>query len=613
MLFIACQYIERITEKLSKKLLCVLRRLDMFRIVKKFNSILNKGQKIRIAIIVILMLIGAVLETLGVSLIVPLMTAILDDELYQTNKWAVMVCEMFGLHSQKEFMIAILGALIVVFIVKDVFIFFEYYVQTRFICNNRLLIQRNLMEVYLHRPYEFYLNASSGEIMRVITSDTSGAFNLLTIVLNFFTELIVSAVLICAIFIIDPVMAGIVAAVLIVEMLLIYKAIKPVLRKAGLNFQKMNANSNKWVLQAVSGIKELKVGHKENYFLEQYEKYAKRAIVSEKKNTTLNQLPRLMIEAVTVAAMLAVMILLLLAGRDMSTLMPQLAAFAVAAVRLLPSANRMSTAMNAVAYQEPALDKMIENLKAIDGWENGAGEQNHRVEKLTLNNKCELRNITFAYPNAEQSVLVHADLVIPVGKSVGIVGTSGSGKTTAVDILLGLLHQQEGQVLSDGKDIRDNYEKWLSMIGYIPQMIYMLDDTIRANVAFGISRKETNDEQVWKALDEAQLKEFVQSLPDGLDTEIGERGVRLSGGQRQRIGIARALYTDPQLLIFDEATSALDNETEAAIMESINALHGKKTMVIIAHRLTTIEGCDLVYRVENEKIMLEKVEGHVAY
>ena len=269
--------------------------------------------------------------------------------------------------------------------------------------------------------------------------------------------------------------------------------------------------------------------------------------------------------------------------------------------------------MNAVAYQEPALDKMIENLKAIDGWENGAGEQNHRVEKLTLNNKCELRNITFAYPNAEQSVLVHADLVIPVGKSVGIVGTSGSGKTTAVDILLGLLHQQEGQVLSDGKDIRDNYEKWLSMIGYIPQMIYMLDDTIRANVAFGISRKETNDEQVWKALDEAQLKEFVQSLPDGLDTEIGERGVRLSGGQRQRIGIARALYTDPQLLIFDEATSALDNETEAAIMESINALHGKKTMVIIAHRLTTIEGCDLVYRVENEKIMLEKVEGHVAY
>lgn len=577
----------------------------MFRIVKKFNSILSKGQKIRIAIIVVFMLIGAVLETLGVSLIVPLMTAILDDELYRTNKWAVMVCEIFGLHSQKDFMIIILGALIVVFIVKDAFIFFEYYVQTRFICNNRLLIQRNLMEVYLHRPYEFYLNASSGEIMRVITSDTQGAFNLLTTVLSFFTELIVSAVLICAIFIIDPVMAGIVAVVLLIEMLLIYKAIKPVLRKAGLSFQKMNANSNKWVLQAVSGIKELKVGHKENYFLEQYEKYAKSAIVSEKKNTTLNQLPRLMIEAVTVAAMLVVMILLLLVGREMSTLMPQLAAFAVAAVRLLPSANRMSTAMNAVAYQEPALDKTIENLKAIDGWENGAGEQNDRGGKLTLNNKCELRNVTFSYPNAEQSVLDHADLVIPVGKSVGIVGTSGSGKTTAVDILLGLLHQQEGQVLSDGENIMDNYEKWLSMIGYIPQMIYMLDDTIRANVAFGIPSKEIVDQQVWKALEEAQLKEFVESLPDGLDTEIGERGVRLSGGQRQRIGIARALYTNPQLLIFDEATSALDNETEAAIMESINALHGKKTMVIIAHRLTTIEGCDLVYRVEDGKIVLE--------
>lgn len=578
----------------------------MFQIVKKFNSILSKEQKIRIAIIVFLMLIGAVLETLGVSLIVPLMTAILDDELYHTNKLAIIVCEKLGLHSQKEFMIAILGALIVVFIVKDAFIFFEYYVQTRFICNNRMLVQRNLMEVYLHRPYEFYLNASSGEIMRVITSDTQGAFALLTTVLNFFTELVVGAVLICAIFVIDPVMSGIVVVVLGIEMLLIYKVIKPVLRKAGLSYQKMSANSNKWVLQAVSGIKELKVGHKENYFLEQYEKYAKKAISSEKKNTTLNQLPRLMIEAVTVAAMLSVMILLLLAGRDMSTLMPQLAAFAVAAVRLLPSANRMSTAMNEVAYREPALDKTIENLKAIDGWENSIGEQYGRTEKLTLNNKCELHNVTFAYPNADHSVLEHADLVIPVGKSVGIVGSSGSGKTTAVDILLGLLQQQEGQVFSDGKNIMDNYENWLSMIGYIPQMIYMLDDTIRANVAFGISSKEIDDDRVWKALEEAQLKEFVQSLPNGLDTAIGERGVRLSGGQRQRIGIARALYTDPELLIFDEATSALDNETEAAIMESINALHGKKTMVIIAHRLTTIEGCDLVYRVENGKIVLEK-------
>ena len=192
---------------------------------------------------------------------------------------------------------------------------------------------------------------------------------------------------------------------------------------------------------------------------------------------------------------------------------------------------------------------------------------------------------------------------IPVGKSIGIVGTSGSGKTTAVDILLGLLQPQSGGVYTDGVSIRNDYSDWLAHLSYIPQTIYMLDDTIRANVAFGRGRDQIDESMVWKAVEEAQLKEFVESLPQGLDTRIGERGVRLSGGQRQRIGIARALYTDPELVIFDEATSALDNETEAAIMESINSLHGRKTLIIIAHRLTTIEECDMIFRVENGKII----------
>ena len=225
---------------------------------------------------------------------------------------------------------------------------------------------------------------------------------------------------------------------------------------------------------------------------------------------------------------------------------------------------------------------------------------------ITSNQSVELSDITYSYPNAEHPVLEHANMVIPVGKSVGIVGSSGSGKTTAIDILLGLLSPQEGHVLVDGVDIQQDYSGWLSHLGYIPQMIFMLDDTIRANVAFGIPKENVAEEQVWRALEEAQLKDFVESLPEGLDTTIGERGVRLSGGQRQRIGIARVLYTDPELLIFDEATSALDNETEAAIMESINALHGKKTLVIIAHRLTTIEECDMVYRVENGDIVRER-------
>jgi ABC-type multidrug transport system fused ATPase/permease subunit len=277
----------------------------------------------------------------------------------------------------------------------------------------------------------------------------------------------------------------------------------------------------------------------------------------------------------------------------------------MAAVRLMPSVNRMSSALNALSYLEPALDKMVEHLTVAEEWEKNHGQEESSPsarQKISLNHKVELSDLTYSYPNAESPVLDHANMEITIGKSIGVVGASGAGKTTAIDILLGLLVPQQGQVLADGVDIQEDYEGWLDHIGYIPQMIFMLDDTIRANVAFGIPKEEVDEEQVWRALEEAQLKTFVQSLPDGLDTTIGERGVRLSGGQRQRIGIARALYKNPELLIFDEATSALDNETEAAIMESINALHGRKTLVIIAHRLTTIAECDIVYRVENGKI-----------
>lgn len=590
----------------------------MIRIIKKFAKILNKQQKLRVIIIGIMMVIGAFLETLGVGLILPLVTAITTPDFIETNQYAKMVCEILDLHAARTFLIAVISALIFVYIFKNLYLFFEYYVQYRFICNNRFSVQRRLMEVYLHRSYEFFLSAESGEIVRVVTSDTQSTFTLLSTVLSFFTEAVVSFALIITIIAADPFMACLLALVLGGMMFLIGRLIKPVLRRAGLKYQKNAAKMNKWLLQAITGIKEIKVAEKEEYFLEQFSKYGKRAIDSEKKNLVLGTVPRLSIEAFGISAMLAVIAILMWKGREVDTMLPQLSAFAMAAVRLMPSVNRMSSALNSMSYQEPALDKMLEHLSVAQRWEserdgetavglrgNAAACDSNR-QKITLDRQVELSDITYSYPNAEHPVLEHANMVIPVGKSVGIVGSSGSGKTTAIDILLGLLPLQAGQVLVDGIDIREDYDGWLAHLGYIPQMIFMLDDTIRANVAFGVPAKNVDDTQVWKALEEAQLKEFVQSLPDGLDTTIGERGVRLSGGQRQRIGIARALYTDPELLIFDEATSALDNETEAAIMESINALHGRKTLVIIAHRLTTIEECDMVYRVENGKIVKER-------
>lgn len=588
----------------------------MIRIIKKFIRILTKQQKLRVIIIFIMMIIGAALETVGVSLILPLVSAITTPNIIETNKYARLVCEIFDLHATRTFMIVVIAALMFVYIFKNIYLFLEYYVQYRFVYNNRFAVQQRLMDVYLKRPYEFFLNAESGEIVRVVTVDVTSTFALLSTMLSFFTEAVISAALIAAIIITDPLMACLLAVVLGGVMLLISWMIKPILRAAGVKYQNNSAKSNKWLLQSITGIKEVKVANKELFFLNQFSKYGKQAIESEKKNNVLGTVPRLAIEAFGVSAMLAVIAILMWNGREIDTMLPQLSAFAMAAVRLLPSVNRMSSSLNSLSYYEPALDKMLEHLTVADRWENEiCGKlseqcvtQNFSAASVVegLTQQVELSDITYSYPNTEHPVLEHANMVIPVGKSVGVVGSSGSGKTTAIDILLGLLPPQSGVVLADGVNIRNDYQGWLSHLAYIPQTIFMLDDTIRANVAFGIPDEEIDDVQVWRALYEAQLSEFVRSLPDGLHTKIGERGVRLSGGQRQRIGIARALYTDPELLIFDEATSALDNETEAAIMESINALHGHKTMIIIAHRLTTIEECDMVYRVEDGRIVLER-------
>lgn len=584
----------------------------MVPVLKKFILILNKQQKVRIVVIAIMMVIGALLETIGVGLILPLVSVITDTDFIETNKYVRRICDYLGIYTAKTFVLFMIIALILIYIFKSIYLFLEYYVQWRFICNNRLGTQKKLMQQYLSRPYEFFLNAESGEIVRIINDDVSRTFYLLGIVLAFWTEAVISVALVLTIVLTDPFMAVLIAVVLGGVLLMVNHILKPILKNAGIRYQNSVAKSNKWMMQSIAGIKEVKVSRSEKYFLEQFSLYGKKAVDAEKINNVLNNVPRLSIEAFGVISMLTVIAILLCVGREIDAMLPQLTAFAMAAVRLLPSVNRMSTAVNSISYYEPSLDKVIENLQELNIQKNKqvkllfSQEKNSQSLESSMG-KMELYNITYCYPNSKQPVLEHANMEIEAGQSIGIVGASGSGKTTAIDILLGLLQPQSGCVKVDGHDIRENYDGWLKQLSYIPQTIFMLDDTIRANVAFGILPEDIDDDQVWKALEEAQLKDFVESLPEKLDTSIGERGVRLSGGQRQRIGIARALYSDPQLLIFDEATSALDNETEAAIMESINALHGKKTMVIIAHRLTTIEECDVVYRVEGKQICKEGV------
>lgn len=583
----------------------------MISIIKKFNLLLDRSQKKKVIILSFMMLVGACMESLGVSLMLPLVSVIMQPDIIETNRWIAKICRIFGIHSYRDFVILCIVALIMIFIIKNLFLILQCYAQARFVFNNRLATQCRLLHTFMMRPYEYYLNVKSGEIIRVLQNDVTQTYDLLTTVLRLAMELVVSVVLIITVFIVEPAMTIFIAVALMITLLVITKIVKPILRREGLSIEKHMALCNQWLLQAINGIKETKVTHKEEFFEENYNISGSYATKAYKWNFVFSNIPRLLIEMISVCSVLVLIAIMILMGKEIELLIPSLGAFAMAAVKLLPSANRIVVAFNDIAYQEPALNNLLESLDLLEYREpDQTISQIEHKKVFKIENQIELKGISYSYPHSNKAVLEDTGCIIPVGKSVGIVGASGAGKTTVVDIMLGLLIPQKGQVLVDHIDIQENYVGWLSHIGYIPQMIFMLDDTIRANVAFGIPEKEIEDEKVWKALEEAQLADFVRDLPQRLDTTIGERGIRLSGGQRQRIGIARALYPNPEVLIFDEATSALDNETEVAIMESINRLHGRKTMVIIAHRLQTIEGCDLVFRVEDGKIRKIKSESY---
>lgn len=582
----------------------------MINATKKLLRILDRKQKHQVVLLVLMMLVGGVMESVGVSLMLPLITGIMYENEWKSKWYAKIICNLFHIGSQRSYIIVLLVALILVFIIKNAYLMVEYNVQYGFIAKSRYQLQQNLIHQYMRVPYAFYLNANSGEIIRVLSNDTFYTFTLLTSLLCIYTEVIVSAILIVTIILISPQIAFWMAIFLIVEVLLIWKVIKPIMRREGQKLLKENGASNSWALQIINGIKSIKVSHTEGYFEKNYNEHAYAAVDASRKNQTYSVVPRLLIEAVTVMAVLTMILFQLLAGMDVMRVVPQLSAFVVAAVRLLPSVNRISTNINQIPYYEDALNTVLHALedeeynigKVIRGFSSKKVDgQSTKSVKIDFENKVVVDHVTFSYPNSETEILKDAYLEIAKGQSVGIVGTSGAGKTTIVDIMLGLLKPKEGAVRVDGTDIEDSLPAWLGILSYIPQNIFLIDDSVRKNVAFGIDEQYIDDGEVWRALKEAQMEEFVRSLPDGLDTGVGEKGIRLSGGQCQRIGIARALYNDPEILFFDEATSSLDNETESAIMEAIESLKGYKTLVVIAHRLTTIKNCDVVYRIEEGK------------
>ncbi len=583
----------------------------MVKIYEKLMVLLDRQQKRKMMLLVFLMLIGAVLETLGVSMVMPVMNVVLEEDAIAKHDYLQVICRIFGVDNSGDLTMLVMVGLVLVFVTKNIFLFFQQKVQLKFVYTNQFATSRRMMINFMQRPYEYYLNADTAVIQRSITSDVNNMYGLILALLQLISEGIVFVCLAAASLVADVWMSLTVTALLVVALLVIKCILKPIMRKAGEENQEFYSGLYKWIDQSVMGIKEIKIARKEGYFINEYSKCGAGYVSAVQRYNLYNATPRLLIETLAIAGMILYLMIQLLQGTAAVDIVPQLGVLAVAAMRLIPCANRINNHLTSISYFEPFFMGVSDNLQEEIRDENvdynaETYQKKIDVEKLDVRKEIVLQDITYRYPNSQALIFDHADMMIPVGKSVGIVGTSGAGKTTIVDILLGLLQLETGSILADGVEVREHYASWLKNIGYIPQTIFMIDSTIRRNVAFGYADEDIDDDKVWEALREAQLDEFVKGLPEGLDTSIGERGIRISGGQRQRIGIARALFEDPEVLVLDEATSALDNETEAAIMDSINRLHGRKTLIIIAHRLQTIEKCDMVYRVEDGKAQRER-------
>ena len=581
----------------------------MTKILKKMMVLLDGKQKRTMVLLVIMMFIGAILEAFSITMVVPVASIIISPTAIRDNELVASIYEFLPFESEKTFGTAVMMALIAAFILKNIYIYFMQKAQYHFIYTNQFRTSEHMMKNYMRRGYEFFLNADTAVVQRTITSDVNNMYALILSVLQLISEVMVFIALSILLLKEDPLMTIFLAVLLGITLLIIKVVLKPIMYKAGKDNQDYYSNLFKWINQTVTGIKEVKVGGREKYFIDTYRGYGKGYVDAVQKYTLYNNIPKLIIETVCVAGVVLYFLYIFLSGQSSEDVMAIITAFGLAVARLMPSANRINNQLNNIAYFEPFFMRVSDNLQVdINGENTDISFMEVPKEKLSVTKEIVLEGVSYKYPNTDKWILKDANVTIPVGQAVGIVGTTGAGKSTIVDVLLGMLVMQEGKITADGRDVFDknNYRKWLKNIGYIPQNIFMLDDSIRKNVAFGIPDDEIDDNRVWEVLKEAQLDDFVRSLPEGLDSSVGERGIRVSGGQRQRLSIARALYEDPEVLIMDEATAALDNDTEKAIMDSINRLHGSKTLIIIAHRLQTIEKCDAVYRIEDGKAVCER-------
>lgn len=574
-------------------------------VTKELLYILDKKAKQRYAFVFIVMIISSLLELIGVSAILPFIQAIIAPEKLMANPFVEKIMVFWGIETEKGLLLAIGIGLIIVYLTKNCFVLFAHFIEYDYGTRVQKSLSIEMLNAYMRRPYTFFIETNSSEILRGCIEDTSSVYDILTFLTTILSETL--TIIMIAVFLIytDYVIAFSVLLLMLLITLGIVVFFRPAMKAAGEKNMQATTLKNKSVYQAVGGIKEIMVMRRIDYFRGKYEEAAETSRKALRCYSFMSNSPDRIIEGICVSGLIGIVCLRLTMQSDILTFIPKMAAFAMAAFKILPSVGKIANRFTCLIYHRPRLASVYKNRRA-------ANEYNEELQKkalpleqtknITFEKAISVKNVFWKYKNQKNPVLTDACLTIEKGQAVAFVGASGSGKTTLSDIILGLLHPEQGTVEMDGIDVYAIPEIWAKIVGYVPQAVFLTDDTIRSNIAFGIDDKEVDDELIWDALDHAQLREFVEKLPDGLDTIVGERGIKFSGGQKQRIAIARALYYKPEILVLDEATAALDNETESAVMNAIEALHGHITLIIVAHRLTTIRKCDVIYEVSNGKV-----------
>jgi ABC-type multidrug transport system fused ATPase/permease subunit len=564
-------------------------------LLKKIYFLLSPEHRKDALILSILMLIGMVFETLSIGLVIPAIAIIMQQNFW--SRYPVMNQILFFTDnpSQTQMIITSMTILTAVYFFKNIFLGFLTWRQTRFAFSIQVQLSLHLFKTYLRQPYTFHLERNSAQLIRNISSEVLMFTAAIASGLIVITEILVVIGISLLLVSFEPLGAIIVVTVLGIFTFGFYRITKNRITNWGQIRQDHEGLRIQHLQQGLAGAKDVKLLGREADFMNQFSKHNIESARVGSLQLTLQQIPRLWLELLAVLGLyLLVISMLNQENQNIDHIIPTLALFAAAAFRLMPSVNRTLASIQSLRYNLPVIDLLYEESKLQN-----TDSTPVNTEIITFNKEIKLIDISYKYSTSSKFALKKINLSIKIGESVGFIGSSGSGKSTLIDVILGLLAPVEGKIMLDGIDIQTNLRSWQDQIGYVPQSIFLTDDTLRRNVAFGLADNLIDDEAVSRAVKAAQLEAFVSSLPERLETIIGERGVRLSGGQRQRIGIARALYHDPSILVLDEATSALDTTTEAGVMAAVTALHGKKTVVIVAHRLSTLENCDRIYKLDH--------------